>query len=1063
MHKHPAITEERLRIALGRTLRPMIHRRTAPVSVSFWDVGGEPVPYEQALAAKYQPMQVGQKWGAAWDTTWFRVHGTIPPDWAGESEAILSMDLGPEPTWCEGISCEGLAWLDGRPVAAVNLYRDDLLRWRDIKGDETFEIHVEAAANIRPENVPDGSWHVPADFGGEKRFTLKRCELRTFDRKAWQLVIAYELLLDLLKQLPAESERRGQLLAGLNHVLNIIGPGDAARIDEARALLTPLLNCKNADHTHRVSAVGHAHIDTAWLWPLRETIRKCARTFTSALNYMDEYPEYVFACSQPQQLAWMKKHYPDVFDRVRLAVQRGQWNPTGSMWIEADCNIPSGESLVRQFLHGQRFYQREFGLHTRDLWLPDVFGYSANLPQIMAGCGVESFMTQKMSWNQFNPFPHHTFLWQGIDGSEVFTHFPPTNTYNGSMRPDELSAGVKRFREHDRASRSLYPFGHGDGGGGPTREMIESARLMQDLQGLPRVQIEPVNAFFDKARHDATDIPTWVGELYLEFHRGTYTSQAWIKRANRQSERLLRDAELFDAIHWLDAGTSATARIVNNYEPPAEAVYETPDADAASTDSAHLLDRAWKLLLLNQFHDIIPGSSIAQVYQDARRDHETIQSLAGAVMDHASSRLFNSAGHNAWCVVNTLGHERKEVIQLPQSQGLVLVSAPACGYQRIDLHNAIEPQHPVRVQRSKETITLSNGLLSLAIDTATGLLTQLTDHRADDREVFAPMPGESAISANILQLHHDRPIKWDAWDIDPYYDQAVEEITSLESIAVHDHTSLRAEVVIHRQFGKSSIRQHIILSAESARIDFRTQVDWHERHRMLKVALPVAVRSDHAAYEVQFGTVERPTHTNTSWDLARFEVCAQRWADLSEGGAAAAGGYGVALMNDCKYGYDIRGNVMRLTLLRSPIEPDPQADQGSHIFTYALYPHPGDRAEARVVQEAMNLNSPLVLLGSPTDYKAPASQSWLSVDRPGVVIESIKVAEHRRGLIVRLYEAHGTRGRVSLRVPATIVRAQRTNLLEVPTIQLPVHERCVMFDIKPYEILTLCLYPETPG
>ncbi|MFN3168199.1 MAG: alpha-mannosidase [Phycisphaeraceae bacterium] len=1070
MHKHPVITEERLRVAIDRTLRPMVHRRTAPVEVSCWDVGGEPVPYEQAIGADYHRIAVGERWGAAWDTTWFRIAGALPRDWHGEAEAVLSMSLGPDPTWCEGISCEGLAWQDGRPVAAVNLYRDDVLRFERIAGGERFEVYVEAAANIRPENVADGSWHVPADPGGDKRFVLERCELRTFDRAAWRLLIAYELLLGLHDQLPAHSARRGQLLWGLNEALNVLGAGDAGRVAEAYAVLGPLLSCKNADHAHRVSAVGHAHIDTAWLWPLRETIRKCARTFTSALNYMDQYPGYVFACSQPQQYAWMKRHYPAIYERIEQAVKRGQWNPIGSMWVEADCNLPSGESLVRQFLHGKRFFKEAFGVETRDLWLPDVFGYSANLPQIMAGCGVDRFLTQKISWNQFNTFPHHTFMWRGIDGTQTFTHFPPTDTYNGTLRPDELVAGVERFRDHDRATRSLYPFGHGDGGGGPTREMLEAAPLMADLQGLPRVTIEPVNAFFDQAMADAKDPPTWVGELYLEYHRGTYTSQAWIKRANRQSEAALHDAELLEAMRWLSShDASRRPAPIAGYRPPPLAMYETPSGAAGATTPAALLDRAWKLLLLNQFHDIIPGSSIAWVYEDARRDFGVIASLAGAVREHATEALLGSGAGSgareraggAAAVVNTLGHARREVVDLPDGSAC-LVDVPACGYAACNRAEGRLPHERVVTDQTEHAVTLTNGLLTVSIDRRTGWLDSVIDHRADGRQVLAALPGVDRVCGNVLMLHHDRPNKWDAWDIDPYVGQAVDRLDGPASVAVIQDTPLRAGVELVYRFGGSTLTQRVVMRAASARIDFETEVDWQERHRLLKVAFPVAVRSERAAYEVQFGAVERPTHANTSWDLARFEVCAHRWADLSEGGSAASGGYGVALMNDCKYGYDVRDHVMRLSLLRAPIEPDPQADRGRHTFTYALYPHPGDRAEAGVAREARNLNSPMRVVACAPDH-ATARHSWFRVDRPAVVIDTVKLAEDGGGLVVRLYEAYGTRGRARLTVPASIARAALADLLEQAQQALTVDDAGVCFDYGPYQIVTVRLFPGESG
>ena len=1062
MHKHPELTEARLKLAIKRRLKPLIHRQAHPVSMQAWAVGGEPVSYEQAAAANYAPFEVGQRWGGSWDTTWFHVRGQLPADWAGQQEVILRVSLGPNPTWGEGFTCEGLVWDDGTPGRAINVNRDDALRFTQVQGSETFDIYIEAAANIRPMNVAGRDWHLPRDYAGEKKFVFEKCELATFDREAWHLLVEFELLHGMLDVLPKDAPRRGQIVYTLNAALNALVDEDPATVGDARALLKPILDKRNGDTAHTVSAIGHAHIDTAWLWPLRETIRKCARTFSTALDYMDEYPDYVFGCSQPQQYAWMKACYPNIYKRIKAAVQRGQWQPMGSMWIEADCNISSGESLIRQILHGKAFFQDEFGIETTDVWIPDVFGYAAAMPQIMAKSGIDSFLTQKISWSQFNRFPHHTFNWRGIDGTEVFTHFPPADTYNGYFNPQEIAKCQTRFLDNDRATRSLYPYGYGDGGGGPTRQMLENATLMKDLEGLPRVELESITAFFDKAKADATDLPTWVGELYLEYHRGTYTTQGRTKRGNRKGEFALRDAEFFEVIDQRLIPCQNKPENSVLLKAPERAVYDVCEHPDAGRRRGHVgaLDRAWKLILLNQFHDIIPGSSIHWVYEDAERDYQTVQDLAALVLDDTLGHMLRIVGAGdatqPLAVFNTLSHDRREVVDAPDGNA-VLVQSPSCGYQVTDLAQPAQPEHAVRVDDTNDSITIDNGLLRIVIDKATGHLTSVQDHRVGGRETLSTLPGRDAIEANVLQLHPDTPNQWPAWDVDIFYREVVEDLRTLDHIEIIEASALRVKVKVSRSFSKTTIEQTIVICAESARIDFETRIDWHERHRLLKVAFPVAVRSEQATYEIQYGHVQRPTHFNTSWDMARFEVCGHKWADLSEGGPASAGGYGVALLNDCKYGHDIHDHVMRLSLLRGPIEPDPVADEGEHVFTYSLLPHPGDFREAGVIEQAYDLNVPLLTRDIPAGREGASAQSWFAVDHPGVVIEAVKPAEDGQGVIVRLYEAFGSRRSAALTTTLPFTHVQWVDMLERPEGEPTQIDGGIALDFGPFEIKTVKL------
>jgi len=705
------------------------------------------------------------------------------------------------------------------------------------------------------------------------------------------------------------------------------------------------------------------------------------------------------------------------------------------------------------------FFLDEFGIETRDLWLPDVFGYSAALPQILKKARVDYFLTQKISWNQFNKFPHHTFLWQGIDGTRIFSHFLPSDTPNGDMSPKELAHSVRNFKEHDRATRSLYAFGHGDGGGGPTVEMLENARRLRDVEGMPRVEIEKALEFFRKAEADAIDLPIWVGELYLELHRGTYTTQAANKRANRKMEFALRDAEFLSVIS--PAGLSAY--------PLAQ------------------LDRAWKTLLLNQFHDIIPGSSVEEVYRDSKQDYQELDTTLSALSEGAIQALKEAIDTRGMklpaLVISNLSYYANEAVLLPLKPGEKPVAAvgpegdivpvqmveegalfvpknlPLHGYAVWDLGATTVPADPEDAVTASTT-HLENESLLVEFDARTGLITRILD-KDSEREVLNDTyeldrkgrRGDTLYDAcaNQFQLFEDKPLFWDAWDIDVYYQEKGQTLLDLESAEVVEAGPVRGAIRFVRSFGKSRIIQTVRLTTGSARLDFVTEVDWQETDQMLKVAFPVAINSPRATYEIQYGHVERPTHFNTSWDLARFEVCAQKWADLSEGD------YGVALLNDCKYGHDTQGNTLCLTLLRSPKAPDPNADMGTHLFTYALLPHGGDFREGEVVDHAYALNAPpraCALTGNKSGT-LPIERSFFSVDNAAVFIEAVKRAEKEEAIIVRLYEAHNTRGTVMLTAVLPVKRAWLTDLMETNIVELALSDGEVTLPIHPFEIVTV--------
>ncbi len=967
-----------------RQLLSAINPQSRPLDLAAYTVRGEPIAYAEAARADYAPFQPGERWGPPWSTTWFRVKGRVPSEWSGQ-HVVAAFDLGFEGG--TGFTCEALAWRDGKPWRGV----DPNHRWLPI-GSTELDFYLEASAI--PKAVVAGPATAPSTVSlresNEPAFVFRQADLLVHDEAARKIALDFKVLYELATALP-DGDRRSQILAALGRFEASADPA------ELTAVLQNPSTCSQL-----ITAVGHAHIDTAWLWPMRETRRKCARTFSTALALMDEYPDYVFACSQPAQYAWMKERYPSIYEGIRHKVAAGRWEPVGSMWVEADCNLPSGEALVRQLLHGKRFFMQEFGIDTRELWLPDVFGYPASLPQLIAESGSECFLTQKLSWNDTNKPAHHTFMWEGIDGTAIFTHFPPADTYNGSFSAAEIVRSVADFKDKAVSNRSLYLYGWGDGGGGPEPDMIESARRLRNIDGAPRVELGGAAEFFQMAKREAGELATWVGELYFELHRGTYTSQARTKLLNRRAEQALREAEA-----WAVAAGDVYPREV--------------------------LDSAWKRLLINQFHDVLPGSSIDWVYQDAESELENVIEVAGGVIGAAQARLAGD-GHKL-TVFNVNSHPRREVIEVDGRS--LMVEAPACGWASIDAEASADVE-PVSVSGR----VMENALLRVAWDER-GLLTSMWDKQAG-REVLS-----AGAVGNLIQLHEDNPKNWDAWDVDADYRLRSIDVTSLAKTAVEVDGPLRAAVRFVREFSRSRLEQRMVLDAGSRVLRFETEVDWHEEHRFLKVAFPVAVRASRATYEIQFGHVERTTHNNTSWDRAQFEVCAQRWADLGEAG------YGVALLNDCKYGYDIRGSVMRLSLLRAPTHPDPAADQGRHRFTYAVMPHPGDFRDAGVIAAAEDLNHPLRTIRG--GLAPGVRRSLIQVDTPEAVVEAIKRAEDSDAVIVRLYEAWGGRCRVRLSASIPASRAYLCDLLEREREEIPVRAGNLELELTPFKILTLKL------
>jgi alpha-mannosidase len=1000
MHDNRSIVEDRISRAVGEQITPAIYRATTPLAVSVWPVPGEPVPVSEALAAHYQPVAVGDAWGPAWSTSWFRFSATVPAEWAGSPvEALIDLGFGGA---APGFQAEGLAYTgDGRPIKGI-APRTGYVPVTAAAG-EPVSLLVEAAAN---PNVA-GNWSFqPTPLGHRDTagpaplYRIVRADLAVLDVAVWELAQDVRCLDGLMRVLQPHDPRRHQILRALERTLDTLDPADVSgTAGNAREQLTDVLASPAVSSAHRVIATGHAHIDSAWLWPVRETIRKTARTFSNVVTLMDAEPDFVFACSQAQQLAWVKEHHPAVFERIRQKVGTGQFVPVGGMWVEADTNMPGGEAMVRQFVTGKRFYAEEFGIEPLEVWLPDSFGYSAAMPQIVARAGCRWFLTQKISWNQVNRMPHHTFWWEGIDGSRVFTHFPPVDTYNSELSAAELAHASDNYAEHGYGTLSLVPFGWGDGGGGPTREMIAAARRTADLEGSPRVRLGSPREFFEAAQAESHTVPVWRGELYLELHRGTYTSQARTKQGNRRSEHLLREAEL-----W-----STTAAVAGLVDYP----YEQ-------------LDRLWKRVLLNQFHDILPGSSIAWVHREAGAAYAEIAAELGLIIDRAQAALAGTG--TVPMLFNASPFARDGVPALG-------AGSPAAAAE-------------VTVSRDGDGYVLDNATLRVGLDAA-GLLTSVFDLPAG-REALAP-----GSYGNLLQLHRDQPNRWDAWDIDQHYRNVTVDLTGPAEIEPVD-----GGVRIRRSFGHSAIEQTVTLSggsgAAARRVHVQTVLNWHESAKLLKAGFALDVHADQFASEIQFGHLYRPTHSNTSWDAARFEVCAHRWVHVGEPG------YGVAVVNDSTYGHDVNRTsrpeggtttTVRLSLMRAPHFPDPDTDQGGHVFGYALVVGVD---VGGAVESGYDLNLPArTVLGA-----APVPP-LLSVDNPAVVVESVKLAEDRSGdVVVRLYESLGGRAAARVSVSVALDQVAETDLLERPVAGDALESSGVdgfSVTLRPFQIATIRL------
>jgi alpha-mannosidase len=1047
MHSPPERTRKRLE-QVANVLKSKIYSERRPVDELLVSGATERISYKEAQTLTYEPAALGQQFGPLWATFWFRGKSMVPPEWSRKRIDLIFVSH----------YCESTLWMNGRVMQGLNFSfgeRSEATLVSSAKTNQLLEFQIEMACN-----TAYGQWPAEKPYQNLSPYVLDNCEVGIFDPLAWEIYLDFLVLQQLESDIATTTDITNkafgaELLSELNRFANEYDANDEATWESAHAILVKLLANENATLVHEITAVGEGHLDIAWWWPLAETWRKFIRTASNQVALMDEYPEYRFVCSQSYLYEDLKLRMPDLYERVKKKIQGGQWVPVGGTWVEFDCNLPSGESLARQFLYGQRFFQKEFGFRAAECWLQDSFGYNGQLPQLMKLAHIQRFVTQKLLWGHLKP-PHRLFTWEGLDGTKVLAHVPPNHTFSNSLTVAAVRKAAAEFTEDNHSARSLMSFGFGDGGGGPTRVMIEIIERLRDLQGAPKTIMRSPSEFFTMVEDDLKKEPPplTVGELYFSRHRGTYTSQSATKKAMRLAEASLHDLEFVSAIAF-KLGLKAY-----------------PEKE---------LDRLWKVVLVNQHHDIVTGTSITSVHREAVLQLQEVStycrqltaealsaiSVAGRKMflakqpsgqyaavpqkkdaldksvslprkhGSATATSIRELSATRFIPLNTIGFPRREVAVTPDGE-VVLIDAAAYAIGKT-LSGDINFAH-VRVHEKSGRIYLENEHL-LAEFSSAGDLISLLD-KAAKRETLSS-------GGNRLELYDDHPLDYDAWEIEPFHLETLEHCQAAHSYKTRG-SALRAEIIFARNIGSDShMVQTVRLEAHSRRLEFHCEVEWQERHKLLKVLFPVAVRANHATYETQFGAIERPTHFNTPEDKALFEVPGQKWADLSEHG------YGVALLSDCKYGYSIHNCEMRLSLLRSPTSPDPHADKGRHEFAYALMPHQGQWQEGQVVAEAFKFNVPIVWMEG-TNLPAQTI-AFANISDPNIVLNTIKKAEDSEAIIVRLYECHGARGTAKLKFGFLFTTARLTDILENRGSLLTIEDGVVHVPYRPFEIISLSL------
>lgn len=986
-----------------------------------------------------------------WDKYfWLTAEAEIPEEFSGE-EVLGLFDFGaPKGTGNNG-NFESLLYVNDIPYQAVDGNHREVFFDPEVC-KEKLHLKFRLWTGLSGGGIPR-----------ENVMEICRAQIGVLDKDTDDLYYMAMAALETYEALGAENEYREWLLNVLVRAFCLVDftePGSRGfykSVSEAAGYLDKCLDGRGKPDVY-VTMAGHTHIDVAWLWRLCHTREKAARSFSTVNRLMEKYRDYHFLQSQPQLYEFIREDHPDIYEDIKKRVAEGRWEPSGAMWVECDCNIASGESIIRQILVGKNFFRKEFGYESEFLWLPDVFGYSWALPQILKKSGVDTFMTTKISWNDTNRLPYDTFTWKGIDGTGVTAHFVTTSdpgedyyTYNGNSGPRAVKSVWDNYKNKDSNRELLISYGYGDGGGGPNRDMLRQIEMVEKMPGIPHVRKQSVTEYFRNLGRTMKEnpmegyLPVWDGELYLEFHRGTYTSQAYNKWMNRRMEYALRDVEI----------QSVLARIFGK----------------VPYDAGRIL-RAWKIVLCQQFHDILPGSSIKEVYEDSHREYERAAALLKEVSEASGAALVQKGcGERVFCVFNSGNWVRTSVVRVPRREAESLCAREygrgdfyrrqdaACGektslpcvWKEDGAYVLIRDMEPFSYteivwQSAEETIPQAKEEGVRQVTTPfykiswneKGQLTGIYDREAK-REMLPP-----GACANVLQIFEDKPRCFDAWELEPTIDRKMEEITGCAEIVMQRH-ALGIEVSFTWKYHKSTISQTMCLYNCKKRIDFRTTVDWQERQKLMKAAFPVDIRAVDARFDIQNGNIRRPITRNTSWEAAKFEVAAHKWADIWETG------YGAALLNDCKYGYDLKENTIRLTLLKSATDPDYSADLGTHTFTYSLLPHCAEWYEAGIEQEAFDLNVPLYARAG----AAAVHGSLLSFNRENLAADALKQAENGEEIVLRFHEFQGRRGEVEITPGFEVKQWCECSLMEEP--ESPWTSSPVRVFLKPYEIKTLLL------
>ena len=978
-------------------------------------------------------VSVGFRW-KGWDQyNWLCTHISIPKEWEHE-EVIGLFDFGVPVGTGNNSHFESLLYLNGKPYQGVDGNHKEVfleVKENGFELDLKFRVWSGLSGGGMPRQMP---------------MEIERAQYGILDKPTDDLYFLARNVLESYSLLDDNNEYKQWLLNELVQTFRLVDytePRSEAfyvSIQNAYEYLSNKMDGRGKPNIS-VSMLGHTHIDVAWLWRLRHTREKAARSFSTVNRLMEKYDHYSFLQSQAQLYEYIKNDYPDIYEQIKKRVEEGRWEPAGAMWVECDCNVVSGEALVRQILIGKNFFKEEFGYESEFLWLPDVFGYSWAMPQILKKSGVNTFMTTKISWNDTNKMPYDTFTWRGMDGSEITAHFITTTdegdsyyTYNGDSRPYAVKGVWDNYSNKDTNNDLIISYGYGDGGGGPNRDMIRTISTLNKIPGIPNVKVERATEYFRRLNKTINKnemngyLPVWDGELYLEFHRGTYTSQSYNKCMNRRMENFLRDTEILSVIAASLAGIT----------------YRKED-----------ILKAWKIVLCHQFHDILPGSSIKEVYEDSHREYECAKALLEEVMKEVEKGLLEHK-KDTYTVFNNSNWKRDTYVTIPQlaadesvtdSKGERLKIARREGGATV-LVKEMKPFSFVTLNIVKQLATqkenfLNTNVVETPYYTVTwnteGQLTRIYDKQAG-REI---LPEGSC--GNVLQVFEDKPRCFDAWELEPTIDLKMEEVTDLHHIQVRQN-ELGLFVDFTWNYHKSHIKQTMCLYYDKKRIDFKTEVDWQERQKLMKAAFPIDVRAVDARFDIQFGNIRRPITRNNSWEAAKFEVIAHKWIDLSETG------YGVALLNDCKYGHDVKENIMRISLIKSAVDPDYSADLGKHIFTYALLPHTKEWYESQVEQEAFDLNNPLLPISGECSIM---SGSLFTFSQDNIEVDCIKRAEYADHIIVRFHEFMGKRSEIKVESSLAIDKWYECDLMEQP-LEEEQHTPIAMF-IKPYEIKTIAI------